>query len=66
MRLDTTLIAVEEGRRLATAEVTSLSSVLTTVDSTLEVDVDGFVRAPVADAEEGGLLDPSAKVIEII
>ena len=65
MRLDTTLIAVEDGRRLATAEVTSLPSVFIAEESTLEVDVDGDVRELVTVDEEA-LLDPSANVIDII
>jgi len=65
VRLDTTLIAVEDGRRLATAEVTSLPSVFIAEESTLEVDVDGDVRELVTVDEEA-LLDPSANVIDII
>lgn len=52
MRLDTTLIAVEEGRRLATADVTSLPSFFTAADSIREVDVEGAVREFVAVDEE--------------
>ena len=65
VRLETTLIAVEDGRRLATAEVTSLSSDLIVVDSTRELGVEEVVRELDDEAEEV-LLDPSASVIDII
>jgi hypothetical protein len=65
VRLDTTLIAVEAGRRLATAEVTSRPSALIAEESTLEVEVDGDVRE-LAAADEEALLDPSANVTDII
>jgi hypothetical protein len=63
VRLDTTLMAVEAGRRLDTADGTSLSSFLTAVDSTLDVEEECDVRELEDNAE---VLDPSANVIDII
>ena len=63
VRLDTTLMAVEAGRRLDTADGTSLSSFLTTVDSNLDVEEECDVRELEDNAD---VLESSANVIDII
>ena len=63
VRLDTTLMAVEAGRRLDTADGTSLSSFLTAVDSNLDVEEECDVRELEDNAD---VLESSANVIDII